>query len=152
MFGLVGIMFGRMNWQTWSPVTCVFQDPLSARPLLGRSLVEADPVVVTGGVDYLPLWYYASPDQKKRIVYLAEPASELRETGTDTVDEGYLALERYDDVGVWTPDAFLASHRRFRLYDQPPNWILPELKARGAVLREEGSELGAVLFHVGRPD
>jgi hypothetical protein len=148
MFGLLLVMFARMNYQTIEPGRLVFEDPLSTRPVLARQLDGPDPVVVTGGIDYLPLWYYASASQKERLVYLADPGAELREGGTDSVDAGYLALERHGDAGVQTPAVFLAEHRQFWLYDQPPNWILADLKSRGAVVREEARESRAVLYRV----
>ena len=151
LFFLLAIMFGRWSVQTVDPRRLRFHDPLSYRPVLTSMLSGPDPVVVTGGVDYLPLWYYATDDQRRRIVYLADPAAELEQTRTRSIDDGYLALERHADANVTDVGTFAAAHRTFWLYDRAPNWILPALTALGAVLAEEARESDAVVYRVTLP-
>ena len=75
-----------------------FSSQLEGHPILADWVLRAkDPIVLAGGVEYLGLWYSLPEDGRPRAIYLADPESQLRAEGTDTVDQGYLALAR------WTP-------------------------------------------------
>jgi hypothetical protein len=109
-----------------------WQHPYADRPLLTDWLQGDAPIVITGGVDYLPLWFYAPADARPRALYIADPARQLRDTGTDTSDRGYLALARWTDVPVRRLDAFVREHPRFVLYSFGADWIERSLRARQA--------------------
>jgi hypothetical protein len=151
MFCLLALMFGRTSVQTIQPGRFEFQDPFLARPVLAQSLSGPGPVVVTGGVAYLPLWYYAPNDKRQRMVYLADPRAELEHTRSNTIDDGYLALQRHAHAGIEDLRGFVSTHRQFLLYDHAPSWLVPSLLALGAVMREEARESGAVLYRVELP-
>jgi hypothetical protein len=117
-----------------------WQHPYAERELLTDWLRSGDPIVVTGGVDFLPIWFYAPDGARSRVMYLADPARQLRETGTDTSDRGYLALARWTDVPVHRLDGFVREHPRFWLYSFGADWIERGLRARGARFVEYGRE------------
>jgi hypothetical protein len=114
--------------------------PYAARPILADWLRGSLPIVVTGGVEYLGLWYHAPPQARARAIYLADPEYQLRTTGTDTSDRGYLGLARWTDLPVVPIDRFLAAHDRFWLYSFGADWIENSLRERGARFEERGHE------------
>jgi len=150
MFAVLVIPFARMNLKTVEAAR-VFHDPFLARPILGQALGLSEPVVMTGGVDYFPLWHYAPSDSRAHMVYLADQASELEESGTTTIDDGYLAVQRHVNINVERIERFVTTHRRFKLYAADPAWILVRLRALGAVMTEEAREKNAVLYTVELP-
>jgi hypothetical protein len=114
--------------------------PFDDRPLLATELGGADPTVVTGGVEYLKLWYAAPERARPRTIYLADPAAERSATGIDTVDRGYLALARWTPVPVVAMDEFVAKHHRFRLYSFGSDWVERSLVSRHAAMIVHASE------------
>jgi Dolichyl-phosphate-mannose-protein mannosyltransferase len=107
------------------------------RPLLVDRLVRfPDPIVITGGVDYLEIWYYMPATVKPRALYLGDPDGELRENRADSVSRGFSALARWTPLPVMPIDEFVASHPRFWMYSSVPNWIERSLTRRGATLIE----------------
>jgi hypothetical protein len=115
------------------------------------TIAEGGPVVLTGGGGYLQHWYYAPAERRADVMYLASPVAELGETGTDTIDRGHLALARWTSLPVFPLAAFLETHREFRLYDAGEDWILSDLRARGASFEEIGREGDAHLLIVRLP-
>ena len=114
---------------------------LERRPLLMDRLVRSpDPIVITGGVDYVEIWYYTPPTAKPRALFLDDPAGELRENRADSVSRGYSALARWTPLPVVPIDEFVASHRRFWMYSFGPDWIERSLTRRGATLIEHGRD------------
>jgi hypothetical protein len=117
-----------------------WRHPYASRQVLADWLRGPRPVVVTGGVDYLALWYYAPAEARSRVLYLADPEFQLRDTGTDTSDRGYLALARWFDVPVVRIEEFLRSHESFWLYSFGADWVERSLKQRGARFVERAPE------------
>ena len=105
---------------------------LSDRPLLTETLAGPEPVILTGGVDYLQVWFYAPAGRQSHAMYLADPAAEIALAGDDTVDRGYLALSRWTAVPVVAADRFLATHDSFLLYRFSSDWLTPKLEKAGA--------------------
>jgi hypothetical protein len=111
------------------------------RPLLVDRLVRSpDPIVITGGVDYLEIWYYMPAAVRSRALYLGDPDGELRENRTDSVSRGFSALARWTSLPVVPIDEFVASHPRFWMYSSGPNWIERSLTRRGARLIEHARD------------
>jgi hypothetical protein len=111
------------------------------RPLLVDRLVRVpDPIVITGGVDYLEIWYYMPAAVRSRALYLGDPDGELRENRTDSVSRGFSALARWTPLPVVPIDEFVASHPRFWMYSSVPNWIERSLTRRGATLIEHARD------------
>jgi hypothetical protein len=115
-------------------------NPLSDRPVLVAALNDSTPLAMTGGVAYLELWYYATPETQARAVYLADPRGQRRETGSDTADLGYLALARWSPVPVVPISAFVKTHKRFWLYSFDSRWAERTLRRSGATMTERARE------------
>jgi hypothetical protein len=126
----------------------IVADPLAERPLLSQELSRPGPLVGSGSLTYLQLWYYAPPLQRGRLTYLVDPGAALRLTGSDTFDHGYLALARWTPVTVQPYQEFVARHPEFRLYAAGSGWLLTALEEEGAVLELRGVEPGGRVFHV----
>ena len=125
-------------------------NPLEVRPLLAQQLA-AGPLALATGLAYLQFWYYTPPVQRQHAVYVADPQSELRTTGTDTIDRGYLALARWTPVSVVDYDAFVREHRAFVVYVCGPSWLGMRLRDDRAVIERLGYELGCWLYRVRLP-
>lgn len=130
------------------PIRFSFANPIKQRPALMRLLAQGDPVVVTGGLMYLQLWYYSPPAMGDRLYYLADPDAALAYTGSDTIDRGLLGLAQWSPLNIVRQSAFTDRHSEFRIYGAGSGWLLRWLADNGAVTEQEGSELGAPILHV----
>lgn len=128
-----------------------YRNPLSSRPMLLQALAQEGPIVVSGTTEYLQLWYYAPPDVRGRLVYLADPVAALADTGSDTIDRNYLALRRWSSVSVFDYDTFIAAHRTFRVYAPTRGWLVGRLEQSGAVFEEVGREIDGPIYRVTLP-
>ena len=114
---------------------------LERRPVLVDRLTHfPDPVVITGGVEYLEIWYHMPATARSRALYLVDPDAELAENRGDSVSRGYSALARWTPLPVIPIDEFVASHRRFWMYSFGPDWIERSLTRRGATLIEHARD------------
>jgi hypothetical protein len=129
----------------------VFHDPVRSRPQLVRQLVAPGPVVVTGGLMFLQLWYYTPPGLRGRLWYLADPAAAFHYRGSDTFDRGFLVLRRWTPVTVQDYESFVAANREFRVYAAGSGWLLDKLRETGARIDQIGSELRAPIYRVTLP-
>jgi hypothetical protein len=90
----------------------------SALPAVERLIAPLPPdipVVVSSGLDYLPLAFYAGPATRNRLVNLVDPKEALAAINTDTVDINGPLLARYLPLNVRDFSAFRATHHRFFL-------------------------------------
>ena len=53
--------------------------------LVDRLTHFPDPVVITGGVEYLEIWYHMPATARSRALYLVDPYAELAENRGDSV-------------------------------------------------------------------
>jgi len=85
------------------------------------------PVVVSDGITYLQLAYYASPEWKKRFVFLEDSDKAVQYIGTDSIDKNLVVLRRYMPMQVDSLPEFVAAHPTFLLYEENPgagfNWL-----------------------------
>ena len=125
-------------------------DPFAERPLLVEALRRSRPVVASGSLTYLQLWYYAPPEDRAHLVYLADPDAALRFTGADTIDRGYLALARWTTLPVERYSEFVAAHPEFTVYTAGSGWLLIALEEQGTSIAPRGSEPGGREFRVTR--
>jgi hypothetical protein len=91
---------------------------------------ESDlPVVISDGLLYLQLAHYASPEWKKRFVYLLDESKAVQYLGTDSIDKNLVVLQQYMPLETQEFSQFARAHREFLLYTGDPkegfNW-LPE--------------------------
>ncbi len=126
--------------------------PLEDRPILRDRLASPEPLVVAGGLPYLPLWYYTPALLKPRALYVADPEAELQLTHADTIDRGYLALSRWAPVPVFQYRDFVLDHRRFQIYVCGADWLTPRLRSDGAAFMRMSNEVGCWLYLVRLPD
>jgi hypothetical protein len=129
----------------------VFHDPVADRPLLTAAARESPPVVVAGAVQFLQVWYYAPPNLRPRLWYVADPARALRYLGADTADRGYQSLARWVPIEIRTYDQ-LAIQRSFTLYDDRSGWLTSQLRDAGAMMSGTTTELGARVLQIRLPD
>jgi hypothetical protein len=95
-------------------------------------------VVVSNGLAFLPLVYYAAPEWKHRFVYLYDPEKALRYVGTDNVDKVDRNLLGYFPLEIPNYDEFVRAHPTFLLYKEEPtafDWLPSHLEHVGATLQ-----------------
>jgi Dolichyl-phosphate-mannose-protein mannosyltransferase len=95
------------------------------------------PVVVSDGLDYLPMAYYASPEQARRFVSLVDPPASVTYQGSDSVDKDLVVLRSYAPLQVRDFSAFVSEHREFLLYSRGGlfDWWPARLVREGYSLR-----------------
>jgi hypothetical protein len=86
-------------------------------------------VVISDGLLYLQLAHYASPEWKKRFVYLLDESKAVQYLDTDSIDKNLVVLRRYMPLETQELSQFARAHSKFLLYVGDPkegfNW-LPE--------------------------
>ncbi len=126
-------------------------NPVNALPSLVPALEGPQPVVI-GHISCLEFWYYASPSQRQRVTCVANPAAELRFTGSDSVDRDYLVLGRWSTVNIREYAAFVAATPEFRLYtDLRHDWLARQLTEDGARLTPRGRDEDFTIYDVSVP-
>jgi hypothetical protein len=123
-------------------------DPFADRRLLAEALKRPGRVVASGSLTFLQLWYYAPPAARTRLVYLADPESARRFTGSDTIDRGYLALARWVPLPVMSYAEFVSRQRAFTVYAAGSGWLIARLEEDGASLELAGAEAGGREYRV----
>jgi hypothetical protein len=81
-------------------------------------------------------------------VYLADPESARRFTGSDTIDRGYLALARWVPLPVMSYAEFVSRQRAFTVYAAGSGWLIARLEEDGASLELAGAEAGGREYRV----
>ena len=125
-----------------------FRHPLAERSLLLESLHSPSPTVVSSSLQYVQFWYYAPSELKGRMIYLTDPAESLRQSGSDTIDRGYVAVSKWTAIAVEPYASFVARHQSFRVYEAGSGWLLATLESSGAAIEEIGREPGGRLYQV----
>jgi hypothetical protein len=120
--------------------------------LIDRSGDTALPVVVSNGLEFVPLAYYAAPTTTRRLVALLDPGAARQQTGTDSIELDVLILEKYLPITVRTYEAFEADHDTFLLYATPGHgeWWQARLLHDGFTLTTIAAEGSRVLYRVSR--
>jgi hypothetical protein len=125
-----------------------FPNQARQRPELMRLLARERPVLVTGGLMYLQLWYYTPPAMQDHLYYLAHPAAALERTGSDSIDRGLLGLAQWSGLKVVDPNAFVAAHSEFFVYGAGSGWLVGWLREDYAHIEQIGGEAGAAILLV----
>jgi hypothetical protein len=149
--GILAFGFLQSGYDWLRPGHLTFRDPVRDRPRLLHDLGGATPVVVTSGLWYLQLWYYAPPQLRKDLFYLVDPASAVRYTGSDTIDRGYVVLRRWAPVAAEDYGPFVASHPTFEVYAMGSGWLLDRLRDDGASIVDDGRGDGVSCYVVRMP-
>jgi hypothetical protein len=117
-------------------------DPVTGYPGLVDWLKGPNPLALSGGTLFLRTWYALPEDAKARVTYPADPATQHRVNGDDTVDRGYLTLARWTPIRVVPIDDWFREHPRFYLYALEPNWTMEAMKQRGSVIQRGRERTG----------
>ena len=80
------------------------------------------PVVVSDGLSYLSLNYYASPEWSKRFVFVGDADLAAKYVGTDSVDKNVLDLRPYLPIHASEFSEFVSTHSEFLLYSEDPGY------------------------------
>lgn len=107
------------------------------RILSGLTSYRDLPVVISDGLDYLPIAHYSTPEQTRRFASLVDPAASVTYQGSDNVDKALLAQSAYSPLQVYGFPDFVSQHRRFLLYSRggPFDWWPARLVREGYSLR-----------------
>ena len=111
------------------------RDAASEFPAVVDWLRGPEPLVFSGGLKYLEIWYALPEDARPRFIYLADPEGSRRDLGHDTVELGYLALGRWSGVPVVPLREYIEAHPRFWLY------VLGSRSTLTTTLRDMGAQL-----------
>jgi hypothetical protein len=120
--------------------------------LMQQAPPEVLPVVVSNGLDFVPLAYYAPPDSARRLVMLLDRQAARDQTGTDSVEVDVEGLKRYMPVNVQSYGDFEASNHRFLLYASPGHgeWWQARLLRDGFTMTTIAAEGSRVLYRVSK--
>jgi len=107
-----------------------------AEYLLGQAGHLDLPVAISEGHDYLELDHYATPEWRRRLIYVADPADAVAYGKPDSTELDLLALRDFADLRVIEYDKFKGSCSEFLLYSNPswennPDWFVLWLVADG---------------------
>jgi Dolichyl-phosphate-mannose-protein mannosyltransferase len=80
------------------------------------------PVVVSDGLSYLSLNYYASPEWSKRFVFVGDADLATKYLANDSVDKNVMALRPYLPIHASEFSEFMATHSEFLLYSEDPGY------------------------------
>ena len=73
------------------------------------------PIVISSGLQYLPMVFYTPPDKSDRLYFLADPEAAVTYAKTDTVDLTLLVLRQYFPLQVEDYHDFVLKYREFIL-------------------------------------
>ncbi len=117
---LLLVSLGAQEASFWQREHAMFGKKLAPAEGFERFVVTAQhpdlPVVVSDAIAYLPLAYYASPEVKRRLVFLADPQTAITYTGSDNADKCVSALRPYLSLQVYDFKNFVGTHSDFLLY------------------------------------
>jgi hypothetical protein len=117
---LVLLCVGRQETRFWDSQRAHgarFVSPAAAAvEMVAGSGNEDLPVVISDGLDYLPIVHYAPAGWAKRFVALVDERRAIQETGSDSLDKGLLAVRSCMPAEVYEYRDFVAQHPKFLLY------------------------------------
>ncbi len=94
-----------------------FDSPADSLAGLVTSAGHPDlPVVISDGLEYLPIVHYATPPWSERFVTLVDPPAALIFAGNDSLDRGLIVLRPFAALRVYDYSAFALQHPTFLLY------------------------------------
>ncbi len=81
--------------------------------ILDQHATSGIPIVISSGLRYLPMAYYAPAGSTRKLYAVTDPPTAVKLVGTDSVDLGLLALRRYFPLRVEDYESFVSMHREF---------------------------------------
>jgi hypothetical protein len=76
------------------------------------------PIVISNGLQYLPLFYYGGQEARERLFALHDGPNAIQYAGSDSVELALQALQRYLPMNFVEFSAFRAQHRDFILVSE----------------------------------
>ena len=102
------------------------------------------PIVIGSGLGFVPAWYYAAPDLRNRLLFIADAGRALRYRNNDQSNMSIPYEARFFHWPVQTFDQFRQAHRRFLLnWHDEDSWLLYAYRDLGAqveILRKAGGD------------
>ncbi len=81
--------------------------------ILDQHAASGIPIVISSGLRYLPMTYYAPAGSTRKLYAVTDPPMAVKLVGTDSVDIALLALRRYFPLRVEDYESFVSMHREF---------------------------------------
>lgn len=108
------------------------QNPYRDEPILAEALKQG-PVVIPDGQLFLRMWYYAPPEVRQRLLFLADDAAALKYMDFETIDSGLRDLTPWSSVPVRPFADYAASHPTLMVYQNlaRPGWLVSKALADG---------------------
>jgi 4-amino-4-deoxy-L-arabinose transferase-like glycosyltransferase len=130
LVGVIGLGWLAQAGVAFAPGNRTFRDPVRDDPALMAELARPEPVVVTNGVRFLQLWFYAPSETRGRLTYLADEQLAVRHLGSATVDASLMALSRWYPTHLVPFEDFIKRVDAFSVYANGSGWLLDELRSR----------------------
>ncbi len=129
-------------WKAHKGHLTQFESPaVSVESLVGSAGYPDMPVVVSDGLDYLPIAHYATPAMAKRFVCLVDVPASLVYAGDDVMDKELIVLRPFAPLQIPDFVDFASQHHTFLLYTSngsggdPHDWWVARLLRDGYALR-----------------
>ena len=106
------------------------------------------PIVVCMPHDFLPLYFYGTPELRNKIYWLSDLQVALKYIKTDTDVRMMSSVQKVKDTHVVDMRDFLQHHRSFYVYQRKQgNYDLPMMLENGIQLAYLGHRAGGDFFH-----
>lgn len=135
-----------------------FASPVASIESLVKSAGYSDlPVVVSDGLEYLPIMHYVKPPEGRRFVSVVDLSASIAFAGDDTLDKELLVLRDFAPLQVLEFSAFAAGHHSFLLYStngshgDPHDWWVDRLVRDGYIVRVIAAKNRQSVFLVTSP-
>ncbi len=135
-----------------------FDSPADSLASLVTSAGHPDlPVVISDGLEYLPIAHYAAPPWSERFVTLVDPQAALIFAGNDSLDTGLTVLRPFASLRVYDYKDFVLQHPTFLLYSEngsapdPHGWWAERLFRDGYALKVLAVDHQRTIYLVTRP-
>lgn len=108
-------------WQTQAHNRAALVSPAKAVENLVASAPTSNscselPIVIPNGQEFLPIAHYASSEYASRLVTLVDVTAAITYSGSDSLDQGLIALRGITPLRAIDYPTFAAEHDRFFLY------------------------------------
>lgn len=112
---------------------------------------DADPVVISNGLEFLPILHYAALPDRSRMVYVTDEEPGRPITQSQSIDIGLIGLHRVVRLPLKSYREFVGGNRRFWLLatgDWELSWLAKKLAAEGARIGVDPGCSGPGVFRV----
>jgi hypothetical protein len=108
------------------------------------------PIVVSDGLQYLPLTRYIGPDLQPDLYAVVDPTSAVEYVGSDAVDRNLQLLRPYVPLQIVDYADFVSAHRTFLMVSSGErfDWLPTRLVRDGHEVTLVATENGAHIYRV----